>query len=113
MTASFSSGSVCRNDAVNPRQSLELPHGLVRPPAEIVAQVAKEQAKFSPEVYSEAYAKRILDDWTLAHFYAGLEVAYRSVGDGIEVLAVGPEEIGQFVKGMSQEELLTFTIKEP
>jgi hypothetical protein len=85
----------------------------VPPPAEVVAQVARDRARFDPEIYDDAYAKRILDDWTLAYYYEGLDVAYPSVPEGVEVLAVGLEEIGQFVKDKSQDELLTFTIKLP
>ena len=95
------------------RFSGSLPRGLVRPPQELVEQVARDRANFPPEIYDDSYAKRTLDDWTLAYYYEGINVAYRSVPEGVEVLAVGDDEIGEFVKGKSQEELFTFTVKQP
>jgi hypothetical protein len=36
------------------------------------------------------------DDWTLRYYYEGEMVACRSTPEGVEVLAVGPEEVGRF-----------------
>jgi hypothetical protein len=72
-----------------------------------------ERAKFPPNIYDEAYAKQALDDLTLAWYFEGISVAYRPVSEGVEVLAVGEDEIGELVKGKSQAEQLTFTIKQP
>jgi hypothetical protein len=113
MPGTFSDANAPRFDPTGLRRPEDLPHGLVRPPAEILAQVARERARFAPEIYDDAYAKRTLDDWTLAYYFEGLDVAYRSVPEGVEVLAVGLDEIGQLVKDKSQDELLTFTIKQP
>src|SRR5690242_13963491 len=113
MPGTFFDPSTPRHNGTGLDRPQDLPHGLVRPPSEIVAQVAKDRAKFPPEIYDDTYAKRILDDWTLGYYYMGFDVAYRSVPDGVEVLAVGVEEIGELVKGKTQEELLTFIIKEP
>jgi hypothetical protein len=98
-----------RDRALRPQ---DLPHGIVVPPPELVEQVARERAKHPPESYDDAYAKLTLDDWTLTYYYDGYYVAYRSVPEGIEVLAVDLEEIGEFIKGKSQEERLTYTIKQ-
>jgi hypothetical protein len=89
------------------------PRGLVPAPPEVVAHVAKIRSQFPPEIYTDEYAKLVLDDSTLAYYYAGQDVAYRSVPQGVEILAVGAEEIGELVKDKTQEEMLTFTIKEP
>src|SRR6185312_9410777 len=84
----------------------ELPHGLVVPPPECIERVAQEQARGLPG-FTDEYAKLILDDWTLVYYYEGIDVAYRSVERGVEVLAIGAEEIGKLTREMSQEELLT------
>jgi hypothetical protein len=89
------------------------PRRVVRPPQELVEQVAQDRAKFPPKLYDDSYAKRVLDDWTLAYYFEGINVAYRSVPEGVEVLAIGDDEIGEFVKGKSQEELFTFTVNQP
>jgi hypothetical protein len=113
MPVTFNDANAPRFNGTSVRRPQDPPRGMVTPPPEIVAQVAKERAKFPAAIYTDAYAKRILDDRTLAYYYEGLDVAYRSVSQGVEVLAIGVEEIGQLVKGKTPEELLTFTIKEP
>src|SRR5207244_3599594 len=65
----------------------ELPRGLVLPPPELRDRVAQDQARGLPG-FTDVYAKLILDDWTLAYYYEGTHVAYRSVEQGVEVLAV-------------------------
>jgi hypothetical protein len=112
MSGTFFNTSDPRFNGSNLRLPRDLPHGLVMPPPEILAQVAGERAKFDPEIFNDAYTKLTLDDRTLAYYYEGFEVAYRSIPEGIEVLAVGVEEINAFVQGKSQGELLTFTTKE-
>ena len=46
--------------------------------------------------YSDDYAKLTCYDWTLRYYYEGEEVACRGTPEGVEVLAVGPEEVGRF-----------------
>jgi len=36
------------------------------------------------------------DDWTLTYYYEGETIACQSTAEGIEVLAVGPEEVRRF-----------------
>ncbi|HEV3115861.1 MAG TPA: hypothetical protein VGY58_02330 [Gemmataceae bacterium] len=112
MSGIFVDANAPRFNGKATRRPEDLPHGMVPPPSEIIAQVAAERTKFPADVYNDTYAKLILDDWTLAYYYEGLDVAYRSVPGGVEVLAVGADEIGKLVKGKGQEELLTFCIKE-
>jgi hypothetical protein len=89
------------------------PRGFVEPPPVIREFVAQEQARAGSYYYPDSYAKLTLDDLTLAYYYLGIDVAYRSVPGGVEILAVGGDEIGQLADGMSQEELLTIEIKCP
>ena len=70
----------------------ELPRGVVKFPPQVVDAVARERAKFAPEIFTEAYARQSLEQQTLAWFYAGLPVAYKPLPDGIEVLGVGWQE---------------------
>jgi hypothetical protein len=40
----------------------------------------------------------MLDDWTLCYYYDGAYVAHRRTPQGVEVLAVGSEEVGKYLK---------------
>ena len=73
----------------------DLPRGLVRPPQRILDHVAGEKARLQP-YYTDEYARQALEDLTLAYYYAGLPVAYRSTPDGLEVLAIGWEETSPY-----------------
>lgn len=90
----------------------QLPRGLVRPPQFVLDRVAAEKARHGP-YYNEEQVKRTLDDWTLAYYYEDLNVAYRSVPEGVEVLAVGFEEVGDFVRNATAEQLETVIIEQP
>ncbi len=90
----------------------EAPRGLVRPPPEIAAWVAEEQTRRQP-YYTDAYAKLILDDLTLAYYYEGVNVAYRSVPEGVEVLAVGDDEIARFERNTPPEQREDVEIDTP
>lgn len=83
-----------------------LPHGLLRPPARVLELVAREKAKFPPEVFGPEAEKRITDAWTIQYYfdYLGHEVLYRSTPDGPEVLAVGDEERLAYTRDMTLEE---------
>jgi hypothetical protein len=74
----------------------QLPRGRVVFPQHIVDQVAADRAKFPAEIYTEDYARRILEDHTLAYYYQDIPVAYRSLPDGVEILAVGFEEVAAY-----------------
>ncbi len=89
-----------------------LPHGLVRPPAVIVEYVAGEKARLQP-YFNNEQEKRTLDDMTLAYHYEGLTVAYRSFEEGLEILAVGPAEVGAFLARTPPEQRLGVRIKQP
>jgi hypothetical protein len=112
MTRQFSDLAAPRFNGQLPRTLDLLPRGLVITPPEIVAHVAKEKARLSA-FYTPEFEKMTLDDLTLAYYYEGIDVAYRSVPEGVQVLAVGAEEIGALTRNMSQEELLTISIEQP
>jgi hypothetical protein len=91
-----------------PRQPEDLPHGLITPPQEVRELVAKEKAKYSPEVFDATADERILNQWTLDYFfdYLGHEVIYRQTPDGPDVQAVGEEEIIRLQETLPLEEQL-------
>jgi hypothetical protein len=112
MPGTFFDANAPRFDPTGLRRPEDLPHGLVPPPAEIVAQVARDRARFAPEVYDDAYAKRTLDDWTLAYYFEGLDVAYRSLPEGVEVLAVGLDEVSAYLRTTPPEQRLGVKVKQ-
>ena len=91
-------------DETNPRYSgpLPKPRGLLPVPPEITDELSRVQAAHQLG-FSADYAKSTLDDWTLRYYYEGEEVACRSTPEGVEVLAVGPEEVRQFYEGTPPE----------
>src|SRR5262245_5441053 len=86
-------------DPQSPRCQLsfeQLPRGVVRFPPHIVETVARDQAKFGSGIFTEEYARKILEHQTLMWYYAGLPVAYKSLSDGMDVVAVGWEETAKY-----------------
>jgi hypothetical protein len=90
------------------RRPEDLPHGLIVPPPEVRALLAKEKTKHPPQCWPPAIEERTLNHWTLGYYfdYLGHEVLYRQTPEGPEVLAVGWEEIFALRQKMPQEELL-------
>lgn len=88
------------------------PRGLLPVPQVIQERLTQDRARYQPN-FTEAYAKRILDDWTLQYYYEGTYVAYRSTPQGVEVLAAGLEEIGELVKSVPPEQRQGVIIKQP
>jgi hypothetical protein len=87
----------------------ELPHGLLKPPREVLDLLAREKAKFSPEVYTREFEEQTLNDWTLDYIFGQQlefydDVLYRPTPEGPEVLAVGTVEILALTKVMPAEE---------
>jgi hypothetical protein len=91
-------------DESNPRYRgpLPKPRGLLPVPPEIAEEVSREQASEQPN-YTDDYAKLTRDNWTLTYYYEGETVACRITTGGIEVLAVGPEEVRRFFEGTPDE----------
>jgi len=74
----------------------QLPRGKVAFPPQIVEAVAKERARFSPEIFTAEYALRSMEQQTLQWYFAGLPVAFKRLPDGIEVLGVGWQETEKY-----------------
>jgi hypothetical protein len=73
----------------------DLPHGLIEPPERVREIVAKEKARFTPEIFTQEAEERIVSDLTLQYYFENLghEVLYRTTPRGPEVVAVGFDEI--------------------
>jgi hypothetical protein len=92
------------------------PKGLLPVPPEVEALVAREDARLLKEhgiVPTAEDHQRQQDSLTLQYYFEGYDVAYRRTPQGVEVLAVGPTEIGELLHRKSQEELLKISIGQP
>jgi hypothetical protein len=79
------------------------PRGLLPVPPEVGKTVDEERTRLQP-YFTDEYARRTRDYMTLRHWYEGTYVAYRYTPQGVEVLAVGWEEVGKFLEGTPPEE---------
>jgi hypothetical protein len=82
------------------------PRGLLPVPAWAKETVSSEEAQLALDhgIAMAAEAKqRILDDLTLQYYYEGSYVASRRTPDGVEVLAVGWDEVGKFLDEHKRE----------
>jgi hypothetical protein len=85
-------------DLTTPRYQLpfeQLPRGFVPFPERVVEGIEKLQQKMGIR-YSEEYLRKTLELSTLAYYYEDYPVAYKPAEGGIEVLAVGYEEMGPY-----------------
>jgi hypothetical protein len=83
-------------DLNSPRHQLpfeKLPRGFVPFPEHIVRGVADLAARYG---YGEEYARDSVVRHTLVWFYEGLPVAYRELSGGLDVLALGFEEVAEY-----------------
>jgi hypothetical protein len=101
-------------DESNPRYRgpLPKPRGLLPVPPEIAEEVSRAQASRQP-YYTDDYAKLTRDDWTLTYYYEGETVASRSTPEGVEVLAVGPEEVRRYYQETPSENRQGVMIQHP
>ena len=83
------------------------PHGLLPIPPEVEAVVAREEARLLKDhgITPTPEAKqRMLDSLTLQYYFDGIDIAYRSTTQGVEVVAVGLDEVGELVRTTPQEQ---------
>ena len=87
--------------------SFPKPRGLPPVPQEIEEAVAREEARIMREhgfVIAPEARQRIIDECTLHYYYEGAYVASRRTPQGVEILAVGPDEASQYIKTHPAEE---------
>ncbi|MGP0069097.1 MAG: hypothetical protein ACLQGP_36540 [Isosphaeraceae bacterium] len=88
------------------------PRGLLPVPPEVAEWIAAEQARLQP-YYTDEYAKKSRDEQTLRYYYEGTEVAARRTPQGIEVLAVGWDEVMKFLQETPLEQQKDVRIGPP
>jgi hypothetical protein len=87
------------------------PAGLLPVHPDVEKLMAREKARLLPYMTDEA-EKRMRDDYTLQYYFEGETISYRVTPQGVEVLAVGLDEIGELLRGKTQEELLTIISRQ-
>ena len=102
-------------DEANPRYRgpLPKPRGHLPVPPEIADELARTQVAHPLKKFSDDYAKMTRDDWTLRYYYEGEMVACRATPEGVEVLAVGPEEVRRFYQETPPENRRGIMIEHP
>ena len=48
--------------------------------------------------------QRMIDSLTLQYYFDGIDIAYRRTPQGVEVVAVGLEEVGELIRTTPQEQ---------
>ncbi len=77
------------------------PRGLLPVPPEVAEDVARTDARLLRELgapMTPEARKRQLDYGTLNWYYDNAYIAYRRTPEGVEVLAVGHDEVDQYLK---------------
>jgi hypothetical protein len=77
------------------------PRGLIPVPPEVAKWVEELDARVIRELgapMAPEARQRTLDDWTLNYYYDDAYIAYRRTPQGVEVLAVGWDEVSKFLE---------------
>jgi hypothetical protein len=102
MPSTFTDRQHPADDRTQPR-----PRGLLPVPPEVAEHVEKEAARAQAEhgftLTAEA-RQRMLNQGTLDWFYRDQWVSYRETAEGVEVLAVGLEEVGELASRLTEEQ---------
>ena len=83
------------------------PHGLIPIPPEVEAVVAREELRLLKEhgiTPTPEARQRMVDSLTLQYYFDGIDIAYRRTPQGVEVVAVGLEEVGELIRTTPQEQ---------
>lgn len=92
------------------------PLGVLPVPAEVNTIIAKEKARLWNDkhiVPTPEALERMTDLFTLQYYYEGFDVAYRRASQGVEVLAVGHNDIGSLLRGMDKEARRDIKVGQP
>jgi hypothetical protein len=97
-----------------PDRALPGPRGLLPVPPEVAEHVEREAARAQAEhgfLLTEEARRRMRHQGTLDWFYRDRWVSYRETLQGVEVLAVGLEEVGELASRLTEEERAGVTTK--
>jgi hypothetical protein len=92
------------------------PKGLLPVPPEVQEVVDREDERLRREhgiISTSEDRQRQRDSLTLQYYFEGYNVAYRHTPQGVEVLAIGLQEIREMILDKSHEELLDINIGQP
>jgi hypothetical protein len=81
------------------------PRGLIPVPPEVEAVVAREQARLWKDhgiIPTPEARQRMVDSLTLQYYFDGIDIAYRRTPEGVEVVAVGLDEVGELIRTTPQ-----------
>jgi hypothetical protein len=88
------------------------PHGLLPVPPAVQQIVSQEKVRLQPYM-DQAAEDRTRDDLTLQYYFEGALVAYRRTPQGVEVLAIGLDEVGEMVKNVPADQRADVVIARP
>jgi hypothetical protein len=83
------------------------PHGLLAIPPEVETVVAREEVRLLKEhgiTPTPEARQRMVDSLTLQYYFDGIDIAYRRTTQGVEVVAVGLDEVGELIRTTPQEQ---------
>ncbi len=83
------------------------PRGLLPVPGEVKEILAKEEARLLKEhgiVPTPEARQRMIDSYTLQYYFDGIDIAYRRTTQGVEVVAVGLEEVSELIRLSPQDQ---------
>ena len=76
-------------------EAISLPRPVVlEPPREVLDILAEEEARIG--TFSAEARQRCINEWTLGYYfrdYPGIDMAFRSASNGVELLGLGFEEV--------------------
>jgi hypothetical protein len=91
------------------------PRGILPIPPAVAELIAREEARVQKQhgvKLTDEARRKMLNDQTLDWFYRDQWVSYRETDQGVEILAVGPEEIEQLKGRLSGEEQQTIRTRQ-
>jgi hypothetical protein len=102
-------------DPVRPVPGVQ-PHGLLDVPPEVEAEIARQEDQLFEDTGARLTAAarfKLIVDQTLDWYFRDQWVSYRETPRGVDMLAVGPDEIGRLMQsGLSQEDLLSIRTRQ-
>jgi hypothetical protein len=102
-------------DAVRPVPGVQ-PHGLLVVPPEVEAGIARQEDELFEDTglrLTAAARFKLIIDQTLDWYFRDQWVSYRETPRGVDMLAVGPDEIGRLMQSsLSQEDLLSIRTRQ-
>jgi hypothetical protein len=102
-------------DPVRPVHGVQ-PRGLLAVPPEVEAEIARQEDQLFEDTGSRLTADarwKLIIDQTLDWYFRDKWVSYRETPRGVDMLAVGPDEIGRLMRsGLSQDDLISIRTRQ-